>query len=308
VDWRAVGVDVGGTKITAARVAGDRVEAVARVPTPLTGADELCEAVAEVVGRVHSTGLPVGVGVAGQVDSRRGVVRSSPNLPVEDLRLADALRGRLGVPVVIDNDVRLAAQGEWLVTGAGPQVLLALYLGTGIGAGAVIGGRPLSGANNVAMEAGHMVFRPGGEPCGCGRRGCFEAYAGGRAIVDRALRDSDQGARRRLAELAGDDPSGVTPATVAAAAAAGHEAALATWSEAEEAIATLAWNLVVLLDPGVVVLGGGVAAGVPSLVSTIRTRLASSAWPELPTAAVQAADPRAPLVGAAWRAASLEER
>ncbi|NOZ79657.1 MAG: ROK family protein, partial [Acidobacteria bacterium] len=186
MSWSAVGVDAGGTKIAAARVSDGTIEALERRPTPVTSAAAVVDAIAAAVAEVHRPGLPIGVAIAGQVDRRAGVVLSSPNLPGCRVPIAAALQDRFAVPVLVDNDVTLAAFGELGQLDVTPAVLVSLFLGTGIGAGAVIGGVPLAGAHNLAAEAGHATFRPGGELCNCGREGCFEAYAGGLAILRRA--------------------------------------------------------------------------------------------------------------------------
>lgn len=296
--WSAIGVDVGGTRITAGRVVDGAVEEIHRAATPAAGPAELIAALAAAAAAVHRPGLPVGLGVAGQVDRRAGVVLSSPNLPLSRTPLAAALADRLAAPVIVDNDVTVAATGEALDLVPAPEVLVALYLGTGIGAGVIIGGTPLAGAHNLAAEAGHATFRPDGELCECGRRGCFEAYAGGRAVVRRAA---------ALRRQAGRPARDLTDAgAVARAAAAGDGACAAVWEEAVTAILTLAWDLAVLFDPDVLVLGGGVARGVPALADAVARHLADQAWSGVEPPRVLPGRPEAPVLGAAltaWRAA-----
>jgi len=150
--WTAVGVDVGGTKIRAARVSGGRVEAAAVRPTPRNDPTMVLGAITAAVDEVHREGLPIGVATAGQVDRATGVVLTSPNLPGRNVPLGPSLEEAFAAPVLVDNDVRLAAVGEWLALDGRPGILVALYVGTGIGAGVVLGGAPLSGANNLATE------------------------------------------------------------------------------------------------------------------------------------------------------------
>ncbi len=297
MSWRGVGIDAGGTKIAAARVNGGTIEAIQRVPTPHTSSADVLDAIGAAAAAVHEPGLPVGVAIAGQIDRRHGVMLSSPNLPGRRVPVGAALEDRLHVPVLVDNDVTLAAFGQLPGLEDVPDVLVALYLGTGIGAGVVIGGEPLTGAHNLAAEAGHATFRPGGELCHCGRQGCFEAYAGGRAIVKRA-----QALRRQ----AGRPSHDLTDAgAVARAATRGDPACAAVWDEAMEAILTLAWNLTVLFDPDLFVLGGGVAAGIPALREAISQHLAAQTWSGFEPPGLVPAAPEAPLIGAALSAWQL---
>ncbi|HHQ48744.1 MAG TPA: ROK family protein, partial [Acidobacteria bacterium] len=144
MSWSAVGVDFGGTKIRAARILGNRVEEETVRPTPPDDPTMILGAVTDAVAEVHRAGLPIGVAVAGQIDRRAGVIRSSPNIPGINVPLGPSLEDAFEVPVVVDNDVRMAAVGEWLVLGESPRLLVALYVGTGIGAGVVLDGTPLA--------------------------------------------------------------------------------------------------------------------------------------------------------------------
>ncbi len=292
-----MGVDVGGSRIRAARVETGRVEAEAVRDTPRGDPTLVLGALTAAVDEVHRAGLPIGVGVAGQIDPAAGVVRTSPNLPGRNVPLGPALEDAFGGSVLVDNDVRMAAVGAWLSLGRRHRVLVALSVGTGIGSGVVLHGRPLDGAHNLAGEAGHATFRPGGELCGCGRRGCFEAYAGGRAV-----------ARRAAARMAGSRKAPADAREVALLAERGDPAAQEIWREAGEAVVTLAWNLVVLYDPEVLVLGGGVFHGVPELVDAVREHVASQAWSGFPAPEVIPGDPAAGVKGAAWAAWKEQRR
>ncbi len=294
-----MGVDAGGTKIEAARVSGGEIEAVERLATPGGSSGSVLDAVTEAIAAVHRPGLPIGVAIAGQIDRRHGVMVSSPNLPGRRVPLGAALGDRFGVFVLVDNDVTLAALGELPSMDRVPDVLTALYLGTGIGAGVVIGGVPLSGAHNLAAEAGHATFRAGGELCSCGRDGCFEAYAGGLSIVRRA-----RTLRRQLGRSS-DDLTGAS--AVARAAGRGDPACVAVWNEALEAILTLAWDLTVLFDPDVFVLGGGVAAAIPELDGMVARHLTAQAWSGYAAPRVVPAHEEAALIGAALSAWQLAQ-
>jgi glucokinase len=175
---------------------------------------------------------------------------------------------------------------------------VALYVGTGIGAGVVLNGEPLAGTHNLAAEAGHATFEPGGEVCACGRRGCFEAYAGGRSLARRT---------RRLLAQGGRGAAPVDAAAVLALVRRGDPAAVAVWEEAVEAVRTLAWNLTVLFDPDALVLGGGVVRGAPELLDAVRRHVRDQAWSGFPPPEVAPGHPDAAVLGAA-RTARREGR
>lgn len=172
----AIGIDVGGTHLRAAVVAADgRVGPVLREPTPAHEPEHLVTHLRDVIARLDSS-LPVGIGFAGLI-SRDGVVAYGPNVDVRDLRLGDLL----GATVL--NDATAAALGEARFgAGEGADDLVMVTLGTGVGGGAIIDGRPLLGARGFAGEFGHVIVEDGGVTCGCGTRGCLEAYASGSAL------------------------------------------------------------------------------------------------------------------------------
>lgn len=256
----AAGVDVGGTKILGVAVDPDDPKTVVaehRVPTP-RGADNVLDAIVEVIKSLDADVGSVGVGIAGLVD-RRGVLHVSPNLPtLLDVPLQPELARRLGMPITVDNDATVAAWGEHEVGAArGATDSVTVALGTGIGAGLVSGGRLVRGAHGFAGEAGHMIVEPNGPLCPCGRRGCWERVASGSGL-GRMARDAAEAGRLGVAlGLAGDDVSQLRGEHVATAAHQGD-------GEARKLLHDFGWwvalglaNLVTLLDSGVVVIGGG---------------------------------------------------
>ena len=187
-----LGVDLGGTKVEMALVdAAGRIVASQRRPTqPEKGPDaviaDIVACVETCLGEAGKAAQSLGVGVAGQLD-RTGTLRFSPNLGWRNVSLKVKLEEALGIPVVIDNDVRAATRGEWRHgAGQGVNDLVCLFVGTGIGGGVVSGGRILEGCSNTAGELGHMTIVADGRRCHCPNRGCLEAYAGGWAIAERA--------------------------------------------------------------------------------------------------------------------------
>jgi glucokinase len=254
------GVDVGGTKILGVLVDEDHpdvLKAEHRVPTP-RGADKVVDAIAEVAQELGTPLPSLGVGIAGLVD-RDGVLQTAPNLPnLRHVSVRAELVQRLGCPVTVDNDATCAAWGEYIAGAArGISDATCITLGTGIGGGLIAGGEVMRGTHGFAGEPGHMVVDPVGPLCPCGRRGCWERMASGSGLGRLARDAAEAGQLDRSLELAGGEISGLRGEHVAQAALEGDDQAL-------ELLRSFAWwvalgiaNLVTLLDPGVVVIGGG---------------------------------------------------
>jgi glucokinase len=260
-----VGVDIGGTKIAAGVVdESGTIVAKARRDSPATDTDAIETSVAELVeelGAEHRIEA-VGVGAAGFVDRTRSTVLFAPNLAWRNEPLREDLERLTGLPVVVENDANAAAWGEFTF-GAGEDVddFMLVTVGTGVGGGIVLDGRLHRGAFGVAAEIGHFRVVPEGRECGCGNRGCWEQYASGSALEhdtrENARRDPDGASA--LLEKAGGTVDDIDGPAITAAAQAGD--AFATEQLAElgrwlgEGIASLA----AVLDPAVVVIGGGVS-------------------------------------------------
>lgn len=284
-EW-TVGVDFGGTNIKAGlvdrqgRVVRTEVLDAKRRGRPQAFVPALSRT---VKGLARSVGVPtsrlrgVGIGAPGLIDVPRGVVHHLVNVPGwRNVPLARRLTERLGCPCVVDNDVNLVALGEWsLGAGRGAHHLVCLTLGTGVGGGLVLGGRLYRGASGSAGEIGHMVVEPGGRRCACGSRGCLETLVGSAAIVRAARAALLQGARtlRRLTRQAHGP---LTPEVVYQAAASGDRAAQRIWSEVGCWLGVGIANLVNLLNPDRVVIGGGVAGAwrflAPAMQRTVRAQ------------------------------------
>jgi glucokinase len=257
-----VGVDLGATKILARVVDAVTGEARRRTkrPTPSEGPQAVVEAVREVVVGLegYEEASAVGVGVPGPVVDGSIVIRC-PNIAGWDMavdvgrELADAL----GKPVVVGNDVNCGAVAEHrLGAGSGVDDLLAVFVGTGVGGGLIIGGSLVDGDRGLGGEIGHVTVVPGGRPCGCGGRGHLEAYAG-RAGIERRARELAAGGRpSKLVELVGS--GAIKSRHLALALDEGDEVADELLSEAVEALALVIGNVVTMLDLRRVVLGGGV--------------------------------------------------
>lgn len=291
----AVGIDIGGTKIAALRVSpeGD-VEATTVIPTPATdqtAALPAIEAAASAV--IDDDVVAIGVGMAGLVDVRTGVLLSTPNLVWRNLPLAERLGARFGLRVTVDNDATAAAWAESrLGASRGYEHSLFVGVGTGIGGGIVTGGRLVRGAHGLAGEVGHVIVEPGGPLCGCGNRGCWEQVASGLAISragGRAVVDQPGSA---IARLAGGDPLRATGKVVTEAARAGDEVAVAILAQVGRRLGEGVAGLVNVLDPEIVVIGGGAGEAGDLLLAPLRGAF---------LAAVEGADvrPEVPIVPAA---------
>jgi len=256
----ALGIDVGGTKINAFRVARDgTIVDRSDAPTPADDEERTLATMVELAQELRTPDvLAVGIGAAGMVDATDGVLRFAPNLAWRDLSIASRVRGALGLPCQVDNDANTAAYAEYRFgAGRGYRHVLLVTVGTGIGGGIVSDGRLFRGANGFAAEIGHIIVEPGGPLCGCGNRGCWEQLASGRAIdrMGREAAGADEGSTLR--RLAGDDLEQVSGRHVTEAARQGDEVALRIFAEAGRRLGEGIAGLVNVLDPQVVVVGGG---------------------------------------------------
>lgn len=268
-----VGIDLGGTKVFGALVDPDRtglgaVLADAKSPTPTGGVDDVLDAVEAVVRKLDPLPTAVGIGTPGVVEPGTGRVLLAPNLagfdrPVDVGRL---LRERLGCEVAVGNDVNVAALGEARAgAGAGHQDILAVWLGTGLGAGFVLDGRLRVGPHGLAGELGHAVVVPGGRGCGCGGRGHLEAYIGRRALEVHARELHAAGRPTELVELAGEAP--MKSKVFRAAYDAGDPVARELIDEGVALLGTAIVNVAVTVDIGAVVIGGGLGERFGGLVT-----------------------------------------
>lgn len=254
-----IGIDLGGTRIKAG--------AVSRGGKLLVWREADTEAGQGPAGIIERIGLLVedvrrhpevfrdrvralGVGSPGPLDSRRGVVYFAPNLPGwRDVPLARWLERKTGLPTLVENDANVAAWGEWwLGAGRGARSLVLVTLGTGIGGGIVLEGKIFSGRDGAAGEIGHLTLLPGGRQCSCGKRGCLEAYCGAEGIVAEYRRRKPNGRLR----------DGRDVREICQAAAKGDQAARGALRATGEALGLGLSQVVQLLNPERIVLGGGI--------------------------------------------------
>jgi glucokinase len=256
----AIGIDIGGTKVAGMRVAEDgTVLATQERPTPADDVPATVETVAGLaVELAAGGGEAVGVGAAGMVDFAAGTLRYAPNLAWREVPLRDLVADRTGLPCVVDNDANAAAWAEYRFgAGRGYRHLLAVTVGTGIGGGIVADGRLFRGAHGFAAEIGHIIVEPNGPRCGCGNLGCWEQVASGRALDRLARAEAARDPGGRIAALAAGAEA--TGRHVSEAAREDDPAAIAVFAAVGRRLGEGIAGLVNILDPEVVVVGGGVA-------------------------------------------------
>ena len=258
-----IGIDVGGTNLKAGLVDEDgRILAVERTPLEVQGAEafaettvRLAEAAAQAGGARREEIQCVGMGLPGAVSG--GDIVYTTNIPLRDVPIADLFRRRWEVPVVLGNDADCAAVGEYLFgAGRGCRDAAVVTLGTGVGCGLILGGKLRGGP--ITSEAGHLTVCHGGEPCNCGRRGCWEQYASATGLIRMTRAAMAAHPESLLHQLAAE--SGVEGRTAFQAAEAGDETALAVCREFVGYLADGVISLANILRPEVVAIGGGVAA------------------------------------------------
>lgn len=284
----AIGVDLGGTKILTALVDGaGRVMQRHRVPTPREGPAAVVEVIAGTVDAVlqgTALGRPemagIGVGSPGPLDPRTGIVFEPPNLPGwRDVPLAQMLSDRLGMVTHIEHDANAAALAEWWIgAGRGIRDLVYMTISTGIGGGIILGDVLLQGVSGTAGEVGHTTIDVNGPRCGCGRPGHLEAMASGPAIARMAAEASGTGRRTAVLAMAGGDPSRITAEMVEEAARQGDAVARDVLARAGFYIGVGVANLLNLLNPRRVIIGGGVSKAGELLFGPIRRTVSDLAF------------------------------
>ena len=256
-----IGIDVGGTKVAGVLLGEDgRIADRHERITPADDVDATMDTIYLVAETLAADADPVavGVGAAGMVDFAAGAMRSAPNLAWKEVRIRDLVAGRTGLPCVVDNDANAAAWGEFRFGAVrGYRHVLAVTVGTGIGGGIISDGSLFRGAHGFAAEIGHIIVEPGGPRCGCGNLGCWEQVASGRAIDRLGRQETARNPGGRIAQLASG--AEVTGHHVAAAARQGDPAGSAILTEVGRRLGEGIAGLVNVLDPEVVVVGGGVA-------------------------------------------------
>ncbi len=264
-----IGVDLGGTKI----LAGVFTPQLKLVTTSKlsTKADRGPKAVIERIARTIRDAIDeadlelksirsIGIGAPGSINTEEGRVIFSPNLPGwENIPLKKELEKQLDVPIFVENDCNVCTLGVHVAELAGkPRHLVGIFLGTGIGGGIILDGRLHSGFNRTAGEIGHMILEVGGPKCGCGNKGCFEALASRTAIFRRLQNAVKDGQKTVLTELLGDNLADMRSGDLRKALKKGDKLVEKVIEDAAEYTGIAVGNIINLINPEYIVLGGGV--------------------------------------------------
>lgn len=275
-------VDIGGTKLAVAMMASDgSLAGLQYQPTHRDRGPE--DVIARLLRMGHAAvgeagwGQPAvtGISCGGPLDPAAGRLLAPPHLPGwHDIALADIVTAEFATPCALQNDATAAALAEYRYGAArGTGTVIYLTLSTGVGGGAVIGGRLMYGAAGNGGELGHITVRPSGRLCSCGRRGCLEAYASGNNIARRAQEAMASTLGSWLSTL----PHSPTSADVAEGKRRGDPVASAVWDETVEVLGQALTDLVNLFEPDMVVLGGGVTRSGDLLLEPLRTMVKAGA-------------------------------
>jgi glucokinase len=252
---RVIGVDVGGTKTLAAVVTREgAIENQITQPTDVSSQDGLLAGLDSIVEQIRGDQevAALGFGIPSRVDQRFGRAVASVNIPLADVDLRERMRERHGLPVGIENDANAATIGEWHSGAAkGARNVVMLTLGTGVGGGLILEGRPFRGTTGVGAELGHIMIGIDGPPCGCGGHGHLESYAAGRA-ADRAAR-----------ELYGEGADGQR---LVARARNGEREAVEALAEIGQHLGAGIASFVNVFEPELVVIGGGFGSSAGDLL------------------------------------------
>lgn len=306
----AIGIDVGGTKVLGGIVDADgKILASERRDTPAEGGAALIDVMADVTRVLlkDAKEAPVGISIAGFISADRKTMYANPNIRnFNDIQLERELSSRVDANFAIENDANCAAWAEFKFgAGRNTDVLVMLTVGTGVGGGIVINGEILRGHFGIGAEVGHMRVMPQGELCGCGQRGCFEAYASGTALVrygKSAMRQRPSEAAALL-ERTGGNIEALKGSDITAAAQSGDPLAIELFAHLGTWLGEGIASINALIDPQLVVIGGGVVDAGELLLAPTRAAF-MKAFPSSdmrPVATIVAAEfvNNAGLVGAA---------
>jgi glucokinase len=281
-----IGVDLGGTNIKAGIVDLETGELIITRSTPTLareGHDAVMLRIAGLIDAIIAESRlsrpdlgGIGIGVPGMLDLEKGLVLFLPNLPGAwpEVPLARFIQDKIGLPVRLLNDARAITLGEWKFgAGRGVDTLACFAIGTGIGGGLVINGALHLGIGGAAGELGHQTIDFNGPLCGCGNRGCLEAYASGPAITAMGIKAVIQGQTTILGAIVDHDLNRINPKVICQAARQGDRVAIDIYAQAGEYIGIAAANVLASIGPRKVVIAGGVAGAGELLIAPIRSTI-----------------------------------
>jgi glucokinase len=271
----AIGIDIGGTKIAGALVDADgRIVEEERVPSPAGDPEAMVDAVVGLIERLSAGHEVIGAGVAaaGFIDADQSTIIYAPNISWRNEPFKAKLEAKLNIPVIIENDANAAGWAEYRYgAGRGYKHMVMLTIGTGVGGAVIADSHMLRGGFGIAGELGHIRIVPDGLLCGCGQHGCLESYASGSALLRAAkeLAASGDPEGKRLREIEAEAGQ-LTGLEVYKAILEGDAGALRILGDLGAWLGQAIGSLVAVLDPEVVVIGGGVSAAGDLLLEPIR--------------------------------------
>lgn len=283
-------IDLGGTKTAVCLGdANGRLLHTERMPTqasepPAQWLDRLDRVVHSVLraGSVRMEDIPcVGLAVPGPMNVKQGMVLEPPNMPAwRHVPVKSWIEQRTGRPVHINNDANAASLAEYMFGEfKGTPDLIYLTMSTGIGGGLISGGKLVQGANDMGGEVGHMVLDPAGPACPCGQRGCLEMYCGGRNVILQVQAELASGARSSVLDESNGESAGLTLSAIARAADRKDELAMRYWDRFLEKLAQGIGILCMCFNPSAIVMGTAAIHTGELMLTPLRERLASYAWP-----------------------------
>jgi glucokinase len=283
-----IGVDLGGTFIKFGLLDQDyKPSKTFQLPTPDTSADDIvAQMVVGAKKAMEEHGLKkkdivgVGVGAPGPMKISEGIIIASPNLPtIRDFPMARKVADGVGLPTVLENDANAAGFGEYVAgAGKGGGDMVLLTLGTGVGGGIVVNGKVLHGAHEIGAEIGHLIVEPGGEPCGCGQRGCLERYASATFMAQFAERVLKAGGTPSKLKAVLDAKGELDAKDINEARKAGDELAAEVWDRSCYYLALGCVSISRLLDPELIVLAGGLIKAGDDLLKPVQAHFRKHHW------------------------------
>ncbi len=274
-----IGIDVGGTNIKAGLV-DEKGNIICRAQTPTLasrpgeeiGADigRLAKKVAEDAGVSQSEIHSIGIGMPGACSDEKGTVLYTANINFSDFPLRDAVQKEINLPVHLGNDANCAALGEYYMLPEKINDLVFITLGTGVGGGLILNGKLYTGFNGIAGEVGHIMLRHGGEKCGCGREGCWEAYASVTALIRQTRAYAEANPESAVAKAAGTDLSeisGKTAFVLAKEGDKGGQEIVNTWISY---VADGVCDMINIFQPQMLLIGGAISREGETLLGPLR--------------------------------------
>ncbi|AGB18328.1 ROK family protein [Thermoanaerobacterium thermosaccharolyticum] len=296
-----IGVDVGGTNIAVGLVDenGKIIATGSRPAEPKRGYAAIAKDIAEIsLELIKRCGLDIsdvesmGIGVPGVADNEKGIVLRAVNLYWTKVPLVKEIHKYIDIPINMDNDANVAALAEGIFgAGKGTNSSVTITLGTGVGSGFILNGKVFNGAHHFAPELGHIVLGDNGVMCNCGKIGCFETYASATALIREGKKVAMKDSNSLILKLAGGEIESITAKNVIDAAKQFDEAAMMIFNDYVKYLAMGIVNIINILDPEVIIIGGGVANAGDFLLKPLKEEVSKNIlFKDLPYADIKKAE------------------